>query len=67
MEGIWSDSKTFKLTELFEQYECLDNVQSSDYHNRTKKNTAIKESAHVLHTKGAYFSLILSNFIDCHL
>jgi len=22
MEGAWSDNKTFKLSELFEQYDC---------------------------------------------
>jgi len=33
MEGIWSDSKTFKLTELFEQYDCLYDVQWNNYDN----------------------------------
>jgi len=54
MESVWSDCKTFKLIELFEQYDCLYNVQSNDYHHRTRKNAAIKEIAHVLNITGAY-------------
>jgi len=49
MEGVWSDSKTFKLIALFEQYDCL-----YDYRNRTRKKAAIKEIAHVLDITGAY-------------
>jgi len=50
MEGAcaWNDSKKLKLIELFENYDCLYNVQSKDYHNRTRKNAAIHEIAIVL-------------------
>jgi len=54
MEGIWSDSKTFKLTELFEQYDCLYDVQWNNYDNWTRKNATIKKIAYVLDITGAY-------------
>ena len=52
--GIWTDNKTFKFIELFKKYDCLYDVQSNDYHNRTRKNAAIKEIAHVLSITAAY-------------
>jgi len=51
MEGIWSDSKTFKLIELFEQYDCLYSRMIAI--TEQEKNAAIKETAHVLDITGA--------------
>jgi len=54
MESVQSDSKTFKLIELLEQYDCQYDVQSKRLRNRTRKKAAIKEIAHLLDITGAF-------------
>jgi len=55
MEGVWSDSKTFKLIELFKQYDCqYDLTVETITVTEQEKKAVIKEIAHVLDITGAY-------------
>jgi hypothetical protein len=44
----------FRLIKLYEDNECLYNVRSPDYHNRTKKKLVLDAIAKELDTSGTY-------------
>jgi len=54
MEGVWSDSKTFKLINCSNSMIVNMMYSQNDYRDRTRKKAVIKEIAHVLDITGAY-------------
>jgi hypothetical protein len=53
----WPNEKVFCLVKLYEDDECLYNVRSPEYHNRTKKKLVLHAIAKELNTSVTYKNL----------